>query len=297
MESNSKISLVGLGNMGTALGHALLKDQKQLTIWNRTASRPSVTSLVDAGAVFEPDLSWTISNSPVTIICVLDYPTIRQILYPIVNSHALKSKTIINLTNGTPREAREMKEWMRHAIFDGGTIATPDMVATPASSIFISGENEQRFSSVTNIIEVWGRAQYVGQDPGAAALNDLALLAGMYGMFAGAITAMALLKKQKSGSREHSGVESQVTGMLNPWLQALLPYHAKMAESIDRGIFESLGNPIQMQSIGMQNILKACDEEGVDAGSLRYFAGLMEKVVAERSGEGGIAEVVTLLLK
>ncbi|PVH70047.1 hypothetical protein DL98DRAFT_598134 [Cadophora sp. DSE1049] len=121
-------------------------------------------------------------------------------------------------------------------------MATPEMVATPASLIFVSGESEEQFKAVKDIIHVFGRTQYVGEDSGAASLHDLSLLTGMYGMFAGAITAMAMLKK--SGS-----VEPRVSQLLIPWLQALVPYIAEMAKSIDAGVFGSLGNPVEMQGI------------------------------------------------
>lgn len=168
-------------------------------------------------------------------------------------------------------------------------MATPEMIATPASFIFMSGENEQRFTSVENIITHFGRAQYVDEDPGAASLHDLSLLTGMYGMFAGALTSMAMLKRGEA-------VAPKVTGLLVPWLQALLPYLTEMAKSIDAGVFESLGNPIGMQGTALKNILQACDEEGVDGGNMRYFSELVDQVVQKHGGDGGIAQVGELLV-
>lgn len=42
-----------MGNMGGVLASALVNAGFKLTIWNRTADRPQVKSLVEAGAVYE----------------------------------------------------------------------------------------------------------------------------------------------------------------------------------------------------------------------------------------------------
>ncbi|KFY21117.1 hypothetical protein V493_07570, partial [Pseudogymnoascus sp. VKM F-4281 (FW-2241)] len=129
---------------------------------------------------------------------------------------------------------------------DGGIMATPSMIGTPASSILLSGATEPVFATSAETIALLGAPRYMGADPGAAALYDLALLAGMYGMFAGSFTAMALMRRVDGGET----LESRVGGMLNPWMEALIPYQAAMAGSMDRGSFESLGNPVGMQREG-----------------------------------------------
>lgn len=170
-------------------------------------------------------------------------------------------------------------------------MATPDMIGTPASSLLLSGADDAAFASVAETIAILGAPRYMGPDAGAAALYDLALLAGMYGMFAGSFTAMALMRRVGGFDK----LESRVEGLLNPWMAALIPYQAAMAGSMDRGSFEALGNPVGMQREAVRNILRACEEEGVDGGCLGYFAGLVERVVEGEGGEGGLARVEGLL--
>ncbi|KFY95897.1 hypothetical protein V498_03040, partial [Pseudogymnoascus sp. VKM F-4517 (FW-2822)] len=242
-----------------------------------------------------PSLSSALSASPLVILCILDYSAIDS-LFASLPPSILKDKSIINLTNGTPRQARNLATWMHdHGTahyLDGGIMATPDMIGTPASSLLLSGADEPAFASVKDTIAHLGTPRYMGPDPGAAALYDLALLAGMYGMFAGAFTAMALMRRAGGGE---GTLEPRVSGMLNPWMAALIPYQAAMAGSMDRGSFESLGNPVGMQREGLRNILRACEEEGVDGGCLAYFGGLVERVVEEKGGDGGLARVEGLL--
>ncbi|KFY62601.1 hypothetical protein V497_02286 [Pseudogymnoascus sp. VKM F-4516 (FW-969)] len=294
MTTTTEISIIGLGNMGTALAHTFLKANKTLTIWNRTPTAPSITALISAGATFVPSLPTALSASPLIILCILDYPAIDS-LFATLPPGILKDKIIINLTNGTPRQARHLATWMQDNgvanYLDGGIMATPDMIGTPASSLFISGADEPAFASVKEEIAILGAPRYMGTDPGAAALYDLALLAGMYGMFAGSLTAMALMRRL--GGEET--LEARVEGLLNPWMAALIPYQAAMAGSVDRGSFEALGNPVGMQREALKNILRACEEEGVDGGCLGYFEGLVGRVVEDKGGDGGLAGVEGLL--
>ena len=161
-------------------------------------------------------------------------------------------------------------------------MATPSMISTcPLAPPFRRRRTRLRFRSGNNRHPRAPR--YMGPDPGAAALYDLALLAGMYGKFASSFTAKALMRHV--GGKER--LESRVEGLLNPWMGALIPYQAAMAGSVDRGSFEVLGNPVGMQREAMRNILRACEEEGVDGGCLGYFAGFLERVVdKERGGRG-----------
>ncbi|KIX03863.1 uncharacterized protein Z518_07416 [Rhinocladiella mackenziei CBS 650.93] len=297
--TTSHITLVGLGNMGTALAHALVKAGRRVTIWNRAGTRPSVSELVQVGAGYGPELPRAIAGSSTIIFCVLDYNSIHQVMDPVVTSQ------------GT--DAREMDRWMhKHGAaryFDGGIMVTPQLISTSTSFILCSGENEALFndSDVIDLIIILGRPHYVASDPGAAALYDLSLLAGMFGMFAGSMTAMALMQKQihRDGNRPHSPsgavkftLEDRVSTLLNPLLNALVPYTLNIAQSITSGrMDENFGNPMAMVSMAMQNVLRACEEEGVDGGSLKYFADLMKAVVDERGGEVGIGWVSTLLTK
>jgi hypothetical protein len=81
---------------------------------------------------------------------VLDYDTISDLL-----KHTglnLNHKVVINLTNGTPKQARTMDQYMRETVdvrayFDGAVMTTPVLLATEASFIYLSGEtvSQHRF--------------------------------------------------------------------------------------------------------------------------------------------------------
>lgn len=267
--AQTPITLFGLGSMGATLARAYLKANYNLTIWNRTA-RPVIKELVNQGATFVEDPSDALERTQIVVFCLIGYDALHEVFSKEGVRAALKGKTIINLTNGTPKQAREMKDIMTtfavKMYLDGGIMATPDMIGTEASQIFVSGELEENVvDAVKGVIATLGKPVWFGPDPGAASLHDLALLAGMYGMFAGGMAAMGLLKKFALQEGK-TGVSSKVTGMLIPALVEFAPLLAMIARDFDTGDMAANGFPMGMQMIGLRNVVMACEDEGVEGG-------------------------------
>lgn len=283
--------------MGAALAHVYLRANFEVTAWNRTQARKEITNVADAGATVSDSVEYTLSSAPVIIICVLNYKIIHSILKD-VPPESLAHKTIINLTNGTPKEARSMSVWMKQRsvsiYFDGGIMATPPLVGSYQSFIFYSGEEQKEINKIQDYLLPLGRIDHVGEDPGAAALHDLALLAGMYGMQAGAMTAMAMLNKAEGGRR---GLSSTVEENLIPWLQALLPSLTGLARSVEDEDFDAHGHTNAMKFSSLSNVVRTCEDEGVDSGAVRFLTKAVGDTVEENGGDKGLALVLQQFLK
>ncbi|KAL2143320.1 hypothetical protein VTI28DRAFT_10563 [Corynascus sepedonium] len=307
------VTSIGIGNMGAALASTLLKSTNppQLTIWNRTADRPQVKSLVDQGAQFEPSLAAAVARSETILICLLDYPAITAAFQAITTAKPLEGKTVINVTNGTPTQARQaeadFKQLGAVAYYDGGIMVTPQLVGTPASFVILSGESDAAFQAgPRELLKPIGAINYVAPDAGAAALYDVAALASMYGMFMGAFTGIALLKKQRriEPAKEGEAAEAKVLAkpatdaVVVPVLKALVPYVSLLADGVDNEDWmNDLGNPLAMQAAGLRNILQTCDEEGVQSEGLRYISQLMHRAVEEGFGPGGLSAIGQYMFK
>ncbi|KAK5655173.1 hypothetical protein OQA88_6072 [Cercophora sp. LCS_1] len=292
------ITTLGIGNIGLAITKTLLssKPKPALTIWNRTPSRSHVQTAITHGAVFTPSLESAITSSQVIILTLLDYPSIHSIFSTPISS--LQNKTIINLTNGTPSQAVEMAALFKgkgaYKYYDGAIMVTPQMIGGPHSFLVVSGlELDQE---VKGVLEQIGKVVYLGSEVGAAARFDLAALASMYGMFAGGMAGMGLLKR---GVNTENGGKIGVTvkEMIVPFLMALVPYLGEIAEAWDEERWEDdMGNPLGMQLEGVRNIITACEEESVDDGGLKGLMGLMERAVERFGGGGGLAGVGRFVL-
>lgn len=118
------VTVIGLGAMGSKLARTFVNNGYVTTVWNRTPEKAA--ELVGLGASGTTDIADAIAASPLLIVCVLDYDAARHILEPM--REKLSGKVVVNLTTGTPEEARTMGTWMRTQgaeYLDGGIMAVP----------------------------------------------------------------------------------------------------------------------------------------------------------------------------
>jgi hypothetical protein len=248
-----------------------------------------------AGGVLEDDLVTAIQGNDIIVSCLLDYPTIHSVLSTLPRG-VLGGKTLLSLTNGTPSQAEEMAAWTKTlgvaSYFEGAIVATPQMVGGPQSLLFVSGETVDTFSDIANLLSCIGNPQYLGEQASAAARHDLAALSTMCGMFSGAFLGMALLKEEDSDFK----LAPAVSRTLIPFVMALVPHLGLIAKSWDDESWDdNLGKSIGTQLAAVENVLRACREDGLDAGVLEYFARLMKRAVDERGADGGVAVLGTYL--
>ena len=142
-------------------------------------------------------------------------------------------------------------------------MTTAQLVGPEASFLFCSGGSQKCFQEeATRVLEHFGRVDYLGDRPDQAAVYDLALLAAMYGMFNGTLTAIGLLSKLASPATDDHAISSIVAGKLVPMLQALLPALVVIAEQVEAGDTGVGGFSHSMMLEGLWNI--AYNEARVD---------------------------------
>jgi 3-hydroxyisobutyrate dehydrogenase-like beta-hydroxyacid dehydrogenase len=120
----SDVSVIGLGAMGSALAEAFLKNGLSVTVWNRSPAKAD--ALVAKGAVAAASVKDAVEASKLVVACLLVYDAVYEAFEPAKD--ALAGRTLVNLTNGTPAQAREMAQWAgsRGADYlDGGIMAVP----------------------------------------------------------------------------------------------------------------------------------------------------------------------------
>ncbi|KAE8377484.1 hypothetical protein BDV26DRAFT_304919 [Aspergillus bertholletiae] len=272
------ISIFGLGAMGTALAAKYLEHDYKTTVWNRSTAKAA--PLIEQGAKLASTISEGVNDSDLIIICLLDNQAAENTLRDVF--HDLSNKTIINLTNGTPHQARKLADTLTHhgaRYIHGGIMAVPAMIGSPSAVLLYSGGSPELFQSVQNHLSVLGTSKYLGPDAGSASLHDLALLSGMYGLFSGFLHAVALIKSHKGTTA------AGFLPLLTPWLSAMMGYLGPIAKQIDEGDFSTQGSNLGMQLAGVENILRAGEEQGVSSQMILPIKGLIEKAVGE--GHGG----------
>ncbi len=262
--------------MGRALAGALLAAGREVTVWNRTPGKAD--DLVARGAREAAALEDAIGASDLTVACLLNDASVRETLAPVLPK--LAGSTLVNLTSGSVRQARELAERAEeHGVrfLAGGIMAVPPSVGTPGAFILYSGARDL-FDRVAPALEPLARPHYVGEDPGFAALYDMAALSGMYGIAAGADHAVALVHA------EGGDVETFRREVLGPWMEQMLPLQVAGADV--SGTVPAEYNP-GMQATGLENMLSASREAGVateQEGHLRAQLWLMRRAADTATG-------------
>ncbi|WP_163506292.1 NAD(P)-dependent oxidoreductase [Fodinicola acaciae] len=254
------VTVLGLGLMGQALAKALVTGGLGVTVWNRTPGRAADLNDVNESAT----AASAAAASDLVVVCVLDYAVVTEILDKV----DVSGRTIVNLTNGTPRQARETAARVEKAggvYVDGGIMAIPPMIGQPAATVLYSGDADAYDRHATTL-SLLGRSRFLGTDPGEAALVDLALLSAMYGMFGGVWHAFALTAKANLPRQEFAG-------MLVEWLTAT---HAMVSRPPDAEVVASA----EMQLAVYPNLFDASRDEGVRLDFVRPMYEMMKEEVA-----------------
>ncbi|SFB56231.1 3-hydroxyisobutyrate dehydrogenase [Amycolatopsis marina] len=279
------VSVLGLGAMGSALAEALLAAGHPTTVWNRSPAKAD--PLVAMGAVRAATAAEAISVNRLVVVCLLDYRSVHEVLDDVAGK--LAGKTLVNLTNGTPGQAEEFARWAaEHGAdyLDGGIMAVPPMIATPDAFLLYSGSSGA-FDEYRETLDALGESVFLGTEPGQAALHDLSLLSGMYGMIAGILHSFALIGADRAET---------FAPLLRRWLTTMTAYVDGAAAQITEGDY-TLGvvSNLAMQAEGYVNILRVAEEENVTPVLLAPLGPLMQRRVADGYGHEDITGLVELL--
>ncbi|MFB5762068.1 NAD(P)-dependent oxidoreductase [Paenibacillus medicaginis] len=246
--------------------------------------------LAAQGAEVAGTVSEAISASPLVIICVLDYRAVNEILEQA--SDTLNGRAIVNLTNGTPAQARQTADWAAERgaeYLDGGIMGIPQMIGTPGAFLLYSG-SQKIFDTYGPVLESFGAARYLGQDPGLAPLHDLALLSAMYGMFGGFFHAVAMVRSEQIQAEAF-------TTLVVPWLQAMSASLPHLAQAVDTGDHRTEVSSLHINQTGFIHFIDACRELGISAELMTPIQELINRGVAEGYGADGLSRLVELLRK
>jgi 3-hydroxyisobutyrate dehydrogenase-like beta-hydroxyacid dehydrogenase len=154
--------------MGQAIASTLLQRGNRVTVWNRTASRAD--ELVAAGATRAETLAAAVSAGGPVLLSLRDHDVARELLAPIADR--LRDRLIVNLSSGTPAEARELAAWVKwHGAryVAGGLRVPPSGIGDPSGRAYYSGARED-VETALPLLEPLTTVEHRGEDPGAALL-------------------------------------------------------------------------------------------------------------------------------
>ncbi|MEU6882155.1 NAD(P)-binding domain-containing protein [Streptomyces sp. NPDC046712] len=282
INNSVQVSVLGLGAMGSALAGALVKAGYAATVWNRSPGKAD--DLVAQGAAAAATAGDAVRASGLVIVCLLDHASVHEVLDPL--SDELAGRTVVNVTTTSPAQSRELAAWAAHAgvaYLDGGIMAVPHMIGRPGSSILYSGSADV-FNQYKPLLDLWGTSTYFGEDAGLASLYDLALLAGMYVMFAGFMHGAAMVAP--------AGVTAgEFAAMATPWLTAMTGAFQGFAAVIDGGDYTVEGQQ-SLQFSNLSDLLAASSDQGISTEVVTMVQRLIQRQVDAGHGDEGFARII-----
>lgn len=183
-----RVAVLGLGLMGSALARAFVAGGRSPVVWNRSAARCEPFEPLDA--TIAASVLDAVEAADVVVVCVRDYDVTATLLDTPEILPALTGKTVVQLSTGTPGQAREAAAWAADhdvAYLDGAIMAFPNAIGTESAVVLYSGPSAT-FERVSPLVADFGGTQMlVGDDSSTAAAIDNGLLSMYYGVLLGTL--------------------------------------------------------------------------------------------------------------
>jgi 3-hydroxyisobutyrate dehydrogenase-like beta-hydroxyacid dehydrogenase len=284
LNDRTAVSIIGLGSMGRVLAQLLLDKNYDVTIWNRTQEK-SVT-LVRNGASLAPDVLSAVEASPVIIVCVADYRTSDGLLKNEDVCKALKGKLLIQLSTGTPKEARDSEAWSKSIdlnYLDGAILVTPSQMGTEEAAILLSGRHEQYLESEKILKVLAPHLLYIGQEAGLAATLDLAFLSYFFSSLIGFAHAALICRTE--------GFNVAALGaMIRDWSPSMGSIMKEVGDVIDSGNYSNPKSSLKTCAIALELIEKQSRDSGISNLYPTFASGVFKRgIQAGLEAEDGAA--------
>lgn len=277
------ITCFGLGLMGSALAGALFRGRHDVAVWNRSPAK--VQPLVNLGAQYAETISGGIAASAILLVCVDNYETTRN-LFGADNTKLLPGKTVVQLSTGTPREAREAETWFHSQgaeYLDGAILAGPSAIGSATAKLLYAGRPAVFERCQKLLLSLGGDTRFVGEKAGSASALDLAWLSEVYGAFAGAAHGVTICRAEGVDLSHYS---------------AVFPENNSGRYLIDVVRSENYSDPGARLSVWNAALTRIRDQASDSGGSSEvpdFVAGILDRAEAEGHGDEHIAAMVKVL--
>jgi 3-hydroxyisobutyrate dehydrogenase-like beta-hydroxyacid dehydrogenase len=285
----NEVSVIGLGVMGSALARTLLSHGYRVTVWNRTSAKAK--PLISDGAFLADDAAAAVSATPIVLVCVEDYKVTRSILGTEEAAPALAGRVLVELSTGTPHDARDAEAWARERgvdYLDGAIMATPSQMGRPDTPIFVSGSETAFRRSEPVLKTLAGNLIYMGESVGSASAWDLATLSCLFGALLGFFHGARIFESE--GLRV--GDLGSSIANISPFLGEMIKH---TGEVIQTRKFDKPESSVKTCTVAFELFMKQAREARINSEFPTFGLGLFKKAMAAGYGEEEVAAVIKVL--
>ncbi|GAA3869352.1 NAD(P)-dependent oxidoreductase [Streptomyces sedi] len=269
------VTVLGLGPMGRALAAAFAAAGHPVTVWNRTPGKADGLDAAVATTAAEASAA-----SPLVVVCVINYEAARSVLDP----EALRGRTLVNLTGGSPEQARDTARWAEeHGIaYLDGVIMTP--VGGPDAVVLYGGPAEVHAAHEATLAALGGKPTHVGEDPGRAAGFNMALLDFFWTSMFGVVHAFRLASAEGIAPGELNGYAQVMSGLLPGMVDAV-------AEHVAAGRFPGDESSLDSSASVLDDVLDTIRANGLDDAMLAAGRAAVRRAVDAGHGAEGFTRL------
>jgi 3-hydroxyisobutyrate dehydrogenase-like beta-hydroxyacid dehydrogenase len=284
------VSVLGLGNMGSALARAFIAEGHRVTVWNRSEARSR--GLADRCRV-AVDPADACRGVDLIVACLANYQATRDTLGGHEVREALAGRTLVQLATGTPTEAQRLGAWAREAgasYLDGKIAVTPGRIGDDLTVIFYAGSKADFDTHQATLRSLGGRPTYVGDDVGRASLADFAFLSFYFAGILGILHGAAFCKAADLDLDQFFGAMPSFTAEMI----ARLPSFRDMISS---GDFTQAQSTLKVDLAGARLLAQVAERTGLAPRFPAFLVEMFESPVGGGLGEADTAALTEVFLK
>ncbi len=275
--------------MGSALARAAMSAGLEVTVWNRSPIKAQ--GFIDGPAQVALSVEDAVDASEVLVVCVRDHDATNEALRTPVVEERLADKIVVQLSTGTPAQAREASGWASGVgarYLDGSIMGFPQDIGSDGSVILYGGDQET-FERCGPIAEAFGgSAMRVGDDPGSAAALDNALLSIFFGFLFGVLNGAAICDAEGISLAKFS----EVGKSLMPVFSGVLD---RSVEMIANGAYNSEHSTLETSSGAMAQIAAVMQDAELDQRFVECMRAYIPEATEAGKGNLGNADLFELL--
>ncbi|WP_257455839.1 NAD(P)-dependent oxidoreductase [Archangium lipolyticum] len=207
--------MIGSGLMGSALARAFAAVGHEVAVWNRT---PGKARAVGGGTVAMENLIEAVSGRELVVVSLSNYAACSEVFSSEGVTPALAGKTLVQLTSGSPADAREALEWAKANgvdYLDAAILAYPGFVATEYATVFYAGSRPVFDRHLETLQAIARNSIYVDERIGSAATLDCAILEAYYGGSLAFLHAAAMCKAEGLDPKTFFSHKNSFLGLLS----------------------------------------------------------------------------------
>lgn len=280
----SDISVLGLGLMGSALARALIKGGAKVTVWNRSPAKAD--TLVKLGAECAVSVAAAVGASPITLVCVDDYQTTRALFQTQEVISLLPGHIVVELSTGTPKEAREAEPWfVAHGAryLDGAILCGTPAIGTPRGLLLYAGDRTAFEQCQPLLVSLGEGTRFVGEGIATAAALDFAWLSRIAGEYTGIYHGAVVCQSEGVGIDLYSSVFAE-NDSAHFWL-----------EPLKKNEFGNATATVTVWNLVVQRMVKQAKDAGISSEVPELVSVILSRAEAAGYGRERVAAMVKVL--